>query len=124
MSGVSTKPQAPSSREAPSSNVQSRSGAAAPPDPSSLSDAVPLIDRVYVVRDSGGKYLESIKRTDWQTVRWVYAWTTDFAKARRFAATELFVRGPEALSAKEQDKSFAMNLTVGYGASVGFVRIK
>jgi hypothetical protein len=89
-----------------------------------LSDFTPLDQRRYVVRHASGDFLRAVKRTPWQTVRWEFQWSPDRAEAMEFNWSELVERGPEALSAKEQDKSLLMNLTCGYGRSVKMVRIK
>jgi hypothetical protein len=84
---------------------------------------VGLDERLYVVQDRDGDYLERIKGTSHATSKWQFFWTRDRAKAAVFSYEELCVRGPEVLSAKEQDKSLLMNLTVGH-SGVKMVRIK
>lgn len=92
--------------------------------PSVFSDDVPLLDRVYVVRFENGEYLRSVRRTEFQTARWQFEFANSLRAARRFTWVDLAERGPEALSAKEQDKSLWMNLVCAFGAGITLVRVK
>lgn len=78
-------------------------------------------DKQVVIRYRNGEFLESAKRTPYLTMRWDFKWTKSLRKARVFTWAELTGKGPEALSAKEQDRGLLMNLTCGYGGSVEIV---
>jgi hypothetical protein len=55
-----------------------------------LSDAVPLSQRLYILRDRDGDYVYAVESGETETIKVHFVFTKDRSKAQRFSYDELW----------------------------------
>jgi hypothetical protein len=62
-----------------------------------LSDAVPISERRYILRDRDGDYVERVESSETATIKIHFVFTNDRARAQRFSYGELWEQSNVAI---------------------------